>query len=313
MEVQEPLLDAFPSIHLLRDLHPAVGADGEGSPVEELVVEGAQGHPVLLRVRASGLMPPDVRRLQRYQRISQADVEAADTAAESVRPEHVLSKRRVPWAARHRADLEVEADFSEDVLVHRAREVPLQDPLGDLTDEAGIRGEGLVDLLGEAAERGVLDEVAPAGIGPPLPDLARLRTRDLPEPVVLQAPERILGMVGSSGWAEFLEEPLEVGVGLLVEDEPGLPPAASGQRVEEEERFVGRPLSAPLPDGDVLDPPADLLGVHHRAHGSSSCVRTSSRTCRAAPGPGSEEPCEEMSMRLSSNTVAMDTGETVRG
>ena len=93
--------------------HPAAAADGvltenhsvfrgldrEHAQVKELVMQRTQGQAVGFDVRPTDVMPLDVRGLQPSRRMSDAQVEAADTAPVLVGTQHPLAKSWVTSAA----------------------------------------------------------------------------------------------------------------------------------------------------------------------------------------------------------------------
>lgn len=119
-----------------------------------------------------------------------------------------------------------------------------------------------MDLLGKAATDIVFSEIATAGVRFALSDAVSFWADELPEAVVLKAPERIFGMVCSPGRAELLEKLTKCALGLAVRYEPGLAAAAPSEGVEEQEWLVGRPFVAASPHCDLGDSLADSLRVH---------------------------------------------------
>ena len=66
---EQDLLELAGSVHELRHEHAMVHVDGEGAEIKELVVQRAERQSIGLGVRAAGLMPLDVRRVQANGRV----------------------------------------------------------------------------------------------------------------------------------------------------------------------------------------------------------------------------------------------------
>jgi hypothetical protein len=69
----------------------------ENAAIEKLVVRCAESEPVEFLVRAAGVVPLDMCRLQSHGNRSQADVEVADRAAVFVGAQHALAEIQPAW------------------------------------------------------------------------------------------------------------------------------------------------------------------------------------------------------------------------
>jgi hypothetical protein len=92
MEVQEPLFKSGGSMGDLRDLEFHIFGDGKGTPVKQLVVQGAQGNAVIFQIRSSCLVPLDVGSFKGHKGVSDAYIEPAHSALEFICPEDSMSE-----------------------------------------------------------------------------------------------------------------------------------------------------------------------------------------------------------------------------
>jgi hypothetical protein len=109
MKCYYPLLKAFGPVGVLRNNHNHVFTEGENAAVEEFVMHRTWGQTVGFLVRPAGLMPFDMRCLQSYVNRSEPDVEAANSAAVFVCPEHAPPKLRA--ASNNESDIGREVDY----------------------------------------------------------------------------------------------------------------------------------------------------------------------------------------------------------
>ena len=105
-------------------------------------------------------------------------------------------------------------------------------------------------------------QIAFPGIGIAFTNTDIFRILELPDPVILQSPERILRVVAFSGRPEINEELFELFVYFSVRDETLAVSKAPCQSVEKEQGFMRRALGAPLPDGDVSNEGFEVAFVH---------------------------------------------------
>src|SRR5262249_16765786 len=89
------LLEPGSTVNLIRDEQKPVSVDRKSSQVEDLVVQDTQGQSVALMVRAPGLMPADVGRIQGDGHGAEPYVETADRTAVFVRCQDPLTETRV--------------------------------------------------------------------------------------------------------------------------------------------------------------------------------------------------------------------------
>ena len=137
---QQRLPEARRAVGLVGDEQDAI-RDREGPQVESLVVQDAEGQPVVLRLRAAGLVPADMGGVQGDRHRAEPHVEAADSTAVLVGLEHPLTEGRVALPAGD-SRLERQADRIQDVRMERLGEVPLENPRGDSSGKPRIGGEG---------------------------------------------------------------------------------------------------------------------------------------------------------------------------
>jgi hypothetical protein len=95
---QQCFLEPRGAVGLVGDEQHAGVVQGEGTQVERLVVQHAQGQAVALLVGAVGLVPADVGRVQGDGHRAQPHVEAAHGAAVLVGRQHPLAELRVAFS-----------------------------------------------------------------------------------------------------------------------------------------------------------------------------------------------------------------------
>jgi len=118
-----------------------------------------------------------------------------------------------------------------------------------------------VDLIREARLHVVFLELALQWIRVRRTTGQILRVVNAPHTVVLQSPERILGVMTLPRGTELLQQ-----FGHVFVDIPKLHPSAAPlhlrQRVQHEKRLVRRPLVSATPDGQIFESAEDRRSVH---------------------------------------------------
>ncbi len=252
---------------VLGDHDDVAVAHAEDALVEELVVQGAQAQSVVDDVRAVEGPPPYVRGLQPDGGRPDAPVVAAERALVLVRGQHQVPHAPVPPLPRpghERVGLrgfQFQAHRLAQVGVEGRREVQVEQDAGHPAEERGLAPQRGAQLRYEPSGRARRAQLQHAGAGAAG---AAVRT-DLPHPVADEVVEGVGGR-GPVGGAVLDQEPFQVllhravaqfAVGVLLE---------AGERVEQQQRFVGRPyaVSRPLPQ---------LRGALQPVHGGRSYGR----------------------------------------
>jgi len=93
--VEEEFVDALASPDVLGNEDPAVVVETNGAAVEGLVVEGAEGHAVVLGVSAAGSVPANVGGLDAEISVAEHAIVAADSATVLIDSEDGVTERRI--------------------------------------------------------------------------------------------------------------------------------------------------------------------------------------------------------------------------
>ena len=113
------------SVDRFRDEEAKVDGEMDRALVEHLVMQRAQANSVRHLIRTASLSPLNVGGFEAEGARVELQVEAADSTAEVVRPEHVDPKLRVARRAGRDRARGIESDCVEDVVVERSWEVLL--------------------------------------------------------------------------------------------------------------------------------------------------------------------------------------------
>jgi len=112
------------------------------------VVQDAEREPIVLRLRATRLVPADVGGIQGDRHRAKAYVETADGASVLVGLEYPLAEGRVSLPTGD-SGLQREADGVQYVLMQRFGKVLVEDSRGDNRCEARFSGKGGLHVGGE--------------------------------------------------------------------------------------------------------------------------------------------------------------------
>jgi hypothetical protein len=197
--------------HGVGDQDNGVGCvDRESTPIQQRVMQRAQGDTVLGDCGAAMVVPSDVGGFDRHRRMAEHHPEAADGALVAVRLEYELAEAGVPRPSRSHPLFHVEADSCEEVVVVGNREVVREDLESDLPGELGAFVEGVLEVGAECPRGVLLAKLALLGVRVAEARDQRLVRSNCPQAVCLKTPERVLGMERLPWRAELQKEVREV-------------------------------------------------------------------------------------------------------
>jgi len=105
-------------------------------------------------------------------------------------------------------------------------------------------------------------ELALLRVGVALSTLEALRTMQLPDTVVLKAPERVFRVVRLSGWPKLEEQALEIPINLRVRDKARLSTKTTAQGIKSKNRLMwGAPLTS-LPNSEIREQATNFVFLH---------------------------------------------------
>lgn len=264
---EQPFLKSFSAVGPVRNHDFQVVGEGERAPVKKLVMKRAEGQAVDFRVRPPGLMPFDVGGFQGHRKMVDADIESADCATIFVSPKDSVAKSRVPGAVGGCGRCHVDTDGLENVFVNGVGEVGVQQLLNDFPDDRRLLSEFPENRFREATGDIILKKFCFFGI-PAACQMKVFRVSDLPDLIILESPEGIMGIVGFPIRAEFLKKPGQFSIHLFIGNEPIFVPKHTPQSIQGQKRFMRRSFAAAFPEGEI----AEFLFQDFRVHGEFSSL-----------------------------------------
>ncbi len=223
-------LDGVAPVKATGDEQPPLLAEREQAEVKRLVVERAQAEPVLHRIRTPAGVPVHMCGLQPDGGTIEPGVQTANRALVPVGAQDKVTEGAVPRPPRSqdRGRIEIEAHGPEDALVQARREVGVEHLVTELANQVRPRPQDVIDRFGEAAAHA--EESSERRVGVPPPRLQVLSPRDFPQPVVLESPKRVLGVVRVPARPELHEQAAKRLPHVLERDEAVFTPLNAAKR-----------------------------------------------------------------------------------
>ena len=127
VECGQPFIESMGAVSPVRNLNLQFRGNCESASVKEFVMKGAQGYPILFRIRPAGLVPFDVGGFQGDEGVSHPHIESTYRTLMLIRLNNPVTEIRISSSFVICLDqIQIEADGLKDVFMDGGGEIGFQ-------------------------------------------------------------------------------------------------------------------------------------------------------------------------------------------
>jgi hypothetical protein len=141
---------------------------------------------------------------------------------------------RITCGTGDRLDLQVESHSVQNIFVDGRWKIALQEVSGNLHEQPWMMTQYVIDPFREPTTDFVFEQFTLLRVVVALPGDDVFSSLQFPDAVLLQSPERILGVIGLPWWTKCPQEPLERRINLSIRDIARFSTLALSQGVEQQ-------------------------------------------------------------------------------